>query len=102
MMANAARDPYWQAAVRRETIEHPSDSASIEDECSICHMPMMRYEAKSAGQHGTIFERLPIGSKDSRSDLQAADGVSCTACHQITDQGFGKRESFIRSNTRKS
>jgi soluble lytic murein transglycosylase-like protein len=23
MMANAARDPYWQAAVRRETLDHP-------------------------------------------------------------------------------
>ena len=23
MMANAARDPYWQATVRRETIDHP-------------------------------------------------------------------------------
>ena len=23
MMANSARDPYWQAAVRRETLDHP-------------------------------------------------------------------------------
>src|SRR5262245_32771285 len=23
MMANSARDPYWQAAVRRESIDHP-------------------------------------------------------------------------------
>ena len=23
MMANASRDPYWQAAVRRETMDHP-------------------------------------------------------------------------------
>ena len=40
MMANAARDPYWQAAVRRETIDHPESRAAIENECSICHMPM--------------------------------------------------------------
>src|SRR4051794_23472553 len=24
MMANSARDPYWQASVRRETIDHPT------------------------------------------------------------------------------
>src|SRR5437764_1280972 len=24
LMANSSRDPYWQAGVRRETLEHPS------------------------------------------------------------------------------
>ena len=32
IMANAARDPYWQAAVRREVIDHPQATATIEDE----------------------------------------------------------------------
>ena len=50
MMANAARDPYWQAAVRRETIDHPTAQAEIEDECSICHMPMARALAHEAGR----------------------------------------------------
>src|SRR5688572_29979564 len=40
MMANSARDPYWQAGVRRETIDHPRARAAIEEECSRCHMPM--------------------------------------------------------------
>ena len=39
MMANSARDPYWQAGVRRESIDHPESKAAIEDECSKCHMP---------------------------------------------------------------
>ena len=34
MMANSARDPYWQASVRRETIDHPKHSAAIQDECA--------------------------------------------------------------------
>src|SRR5690348_12859754 len=34
IMANAARDPYWQAAVRREIVDHPQASATIQDECS--------------------------------------------------------------------
>src|SRR4051794_14782763 len=38
MMANSSRDPYWQASVRRETIDHAMHQADIEDECSICHM----------------------------------------------------------------
>src|SRR5262245_45236575 len=40
MMANSARDPYWQAGVRREAIDHPMQSAAIQDECAQCHMPM--------------------------------------------------------------
>ncbi|MGH7696967.1 MAG: hypothetical protein ACRENH_18390, partial [Gemmatimonadaceae bacterium] len=43
MMANSARDPYWQASVRREVLDHPERAKQIEDECSTCHMPMMRY-----------------------------------------------------------
>src|SRR5215470_620375 len=46
IMANSGRDPYWMAGVRRETIDHPPAAKDIQDECTICHMPMMRYEAK--------------------------------------------------------
>ena len=48
MMANSSRDPYWQAGVRRESFDHPESKAAIEDECSVCHMPMTRYEDKLA------------------------------------------------------
>ena len=50
MMANSARDPYWQAGVRRETIDHASAKAAIEDECSKCHMPMARFQSHVRGQ----------------------------------------------------
>src|SRR6185295_19085992 len=30
MMANANRDPYWMAGVRRETIDHPAAARSIQ------------------------------------------------------------------------
>src|SRR5258708_27133801 len=42
MMANSARDPYWQASVRRETLDHPQSRGLIEDESCICHMSMAR------------------------------------------------------------
>ena len=49
MMANAGRDPYWMAGVRREAIDHPMARKIIEDECTICHMPAATYEARAAG-----------------------------------------------------
>jgi hypothetical protein len=94
MMANSSRDPYWQAAVRRETIDHPSAAHEIEEECSICHMPMSRTKARAAGQPAKIFAHLPIGAGSSEDDRLAADGVSCTVCHQIGAEGLGARASF--------
>ena len=55
---------------------------------------MMRYEAKLAGGEGEVFAHLPP-DPDKLSDRLAEDGVSCTVCHQITDQNLGKRESFV-------
>ncbi len=94
MMANAALDPYWHAGVRRETIDHPESRAAIEDECSICHMPMARFESKLDGHEGTVFNHLAFLPGD-RSDELAADGVSCSLCHQIGKDKLGTRESFV-------
>ncbi|MGH9348145.1 MAG: hypothetical protein ACRD26_12880 [Vicinamibacterales bacterium] len=94
IMANASRDPYWQAGVRREVMDHPSAAREIEDECAICHMPMSRTTARAAGRHGEIFAHLPIGAGRSEEDRLAADGVSCTMCHQIGPERLGTRDSF--------
>ncbi|MCX6627902.1 MAG: multiheme c-type cytochrome [Candidatus Solibacter sp.] len=94
MMANAARDPYWQAGVRREIMDHPESRAAIEDECSICHMPMARFESKLGGHQGTVFSHLGF-LPDVRGDSLAADGVSCSLCHQIGKEKLGTRESFV-------
>ena len=94
MMANSARDPYWQAGVRRETLDHPSASAAIEAECSICHMPMANYEARLAGRQGQVFAHLPVNAGDRASAL-AADGVSCSLCHQISTEKLGTRASMV-------
>lgn len=93
-MANSSRDPYWQASVRRETIDHPRAAAEIEDECAICHMPMSRAEAKANDRKGRVFAHLPVRSTAPRDDRLAHDGVSCTMCHQISDQKLGTAESF--------
>ena len=94
MMANSSRDPYWQASVRRETIDHPAKKAEIEDECSTCHMPMARATARARGVPGDVFSHLPVGAKNSPANELAADGVSCTLCHQIAPDRLGTPESF--------
>ena len=93
MMANSSRDPYWQASVRRESIDHAESKAAIEDECSVCHMPITRYDARVRGQRGEVFSHLPFSS-DEREGRQAADGVSCSVCHQISKERLGTPESF--------
>ena len=93
IMANSSRDPYWQASVRRESIDHPESQAGIEDECSVCHMPIVRYEAKLQGRKGEVFTHLPFDTEN-KENAQAEDGVSCSVCHQIGSQKLGTPESF--------
>jgi hypothetical protein len=93
MMANSSRDPYWQASVRRESIDHSQSQALIEDECSVCHMPITRFEARLRGSTGEVFAHLPFDA-DKKEGRKAQDGVSCSVCHQIAKERLGTRESF--------
>jgi hypothetical protein len=102
MMANAARDPYWHAAIRRETLDHPDAKAAIEDKCSTCHMPMQRFQAHANGGTGEILSYLEtfraangVVPTQPQTDLSLSmDGVSCTVCHQIRPDNFGAEESM--------
>ncbi len=93
IMGNSARDPYWQASVRREDIDHPEARGEIEDGCADCHMPIARYEAKLQGRLGEVFAHLPF-DRDPKKSAVAEDGVSCSLCHQIGKEKLGTRESF--------
>jgi cytochrome c551/c552 len=94
MMANAARDPYWQAGVRREVMDHPESKAVIEDECSKCHMPMASYQSRYEGREGEVFSHLATDA-DEWMDQLARDGVSCSLCHQIAKDKLGAPESLV-------
>ena len=97
MMANSSRDPYWQAGVRRETIDHPEVAGALQDECATCHMPMARTEAHAEGKEDGVFKHLPPSNDPfdgARADRLAHDGVSCALCHQITDKNLGTESSF--------
>ena len=86
IMASSARDPYWQASVRRELIDHASARVTIEDECSRCHMPMTNERARAAGGKGRVFDEL--------DDPLALDGVACSVCHEISPAGLGQPSSY--------
>lgn len=94
MMANSARDPYWQAAVRRETIDHPARADEIQAECAACHMPMTQKAAELAGHKGGVFSYLSDGDADDADRRLASDGISCTVCHQIGKDRLGTPASF--------
>lgn len=93
MMANAVRDPYWQAGVKKEILSNPDYQAIIEDKCATCHMPMAHFSLAAQGGEGKIFDN---GFLDRGNDLHnlAMDGVSCTVCHQIQETNLGQTESF--------
>lgn len=82
MMANASKDPFWQAKVASELKRNPALSSVINDTCSRCHAPAANYEI---GGDITLFG--PDGVLDTTHALHDAgmNGVTCTVCHQITD-----------------
>ena len=94
IMANAARDPYWQASVRREIIDRPSARAVIEDECAPCHMPMPTFQARARGGHGQIFSVIAADRRSDSPEQLGLDGVSCSVCHQIEDRDLGSPATF--------
>lgn len=93
MMANAARDPYWLATLRAEVEAHPEQRQAIEELCARCHMPMAHFTA-GARQSSTAI--LDGGFSDPANDLNvwAVDGVSCSVCHQIREDGLGLPTSY--------
>ncbi|MDQ1387204.1 MAG: hypothetical protein QOF56_658 [Acidobacteriaceae bacterium] len=94
IMANSSRDPYWQGSVRRESIDHPESTAAIENECSICHMPAVHFRDRDEGRQTQVFSRLPL-QKFPKGDHAAADGVTCSVCHQIEKTGLGTEATFV-------
>ncbi|HEU5458257.1 MAG TPA: multiheme c-type cytochrome, partial [Terracidiphilus sp.] len=75
IMANAAHDPYWLGSVRREVLDHPQASAAIQNECATCHMPLQYLQNKAQGHDTGVFSNTHVAA--------AAEGVTCTVCHQI-------------------
>ena len=93
IMANSARDPYFLASVRRETVDHATRSTEIQDECATCHVPAAQKSAHAVGRLAIILRESGRGPTDGDYRI-AVDGVSCTVCHQIAPEGLGSADSF--------
>ena len=93
MMANASRDPYWQASVRGEVISHPDYDELIQDKCTTCHTPMARTTEAFNGGVGILLDEGFLHPENDMNTM-ALDGISCTLCHQIEADGLGTPESF--------
>lgn len=87
MLANAARDPFWQAEVESEVKVNPQLKSVIEDKCITCHAPMARTQAK----YDNIAD---YGLEQALDDPLGRDGVSCTVCHQVQPENLGLDESY--------
>jgi hypothetical protein len=93
LMANSARDPYWRATLRAEVESFPEQRAAIEETCARCHMPMAHFTATAEQSDVAILDG---GFADPEHELNvwAMDGVSCSLCHQIREDGLGLPESY--------
>jgi len=93
MMALSFADPYYQAAVEEEVAQFPHLAGLIEDTCLTCHAPMARTHAKqnNVDLDGDGYYRFSTAL----GHMHAREGISCTACHQIQDDGsLGQPISF--------
>lgn len=94
MMSNSAKDPLWKAKVSSEINRNLDLKEILADECTRCHMPMANTESHFNNETVVLFEE---GYLDPNHKLHnaAMDGVSCTLCHQITEnETFAKEEGM--------
>lgn len=83
LMANSTRDPLWKAKLRSELNRTPDLTEALNKKCTRCHAPMANTEAAYLGDPIIAFgEFLEPGTLHY---AEAMDGVSCTLCHQISD-----------------
>lgn len=96
MMANAAKDPLWQAKISSEVDRASHLKQAIEEKCSRCHMGMARYQQLADGDTKDDIYVLDTGFLDSTHLLHEAamDGVSCTLCHQVQLEGLGTEDTY--------
>jgi hypothetical protein len=93
MMAHSGKDPYWLATMSVEIDRHSEHKELVEDKCATCHMPLAHFESHTNEYPVAV---LGEGFRDPDHPLHdlAADGVSCTLCHQIGAENLGQEAGF--------
>lgn len=87
MMAHAARDPVFQAKFASEVKRNPALESVLEAKCLHCHAPMASIDAAYDGESLSLTADGGILDPLSPYHDQAMQGVGCTLCHQIEDDG---------------
>ncbi len=90
MKANSARDPFFLAVLAIERARHPELSGAIESKCLTCHAPLGAADAALSQE----APRLSDLQTDNVRGRLGADGVTCVACHAMTDEGLGEERSY--------
>jgi hypothetical protein len=73
--------------VAAEQKRNPQLADTINDKCTRCHAPMANDALKNAGKPIQLFGDGFNNPANAHFDA-AMDGVSCTVCHQISDDGL--------------
>ncbi|HRD52034.1 MAG TPA: multiheme c-type cytochrome [Flavobacteriales bacterium] len=82
MMANSARDPFFRAKVRHESLVNPSHAEALQNKCLGCHAPLGMHEERLLGHAPFTLAHLDT----SRLGM---DGVSCLSCHMQSEATAG-------------
>ena len=99
MMANAARDPYWQAGVRREITG--SSRRGGGDRARVLRLPhadAARTRPRPAGSSASVFAHLPIGR---RRDRRARAGRRRRLVHGLPPDRARQARRRARASTRR-
>jgi len=97
LMGLAGRDPVFHAQLEAETDTYrPGIPAFTENFCYSCHGAMgerqINIDGKGPFRHDMVYA-LP-GDKNAMFGALARDGVSCTVCHHIAEEGLGTTGTF--------
>ncbi|MCK6548506.1 cytochrome c family protein [Myxococcota bacterium] len=88
MLALSALDPIFLARLEAEKARFPRLADALDDTCARCHSVL------AARQPGRDARFTQATAADPTLGALARDGVSCTSCHRITNEGLGRDQSF--------
>lgn len=101
MMGLAGRDPVFHAQLESEKALRPEWTEWLEDTCFRCHgVAGQRQLHLDAAADGTDrkFKASMIyaeaGEPDGKYGALARDGITCVACHAMSDQDLGEPSTF--------
>ncbi|MCC6600792.1 MAG: hypothetical protein IT223_08970, partial [Crocinitomicaceae bacterium] len=86
MMANSAKDPFWQAKMAHEIAINPQHTQELVNKCTACHAPVGRFTSLMNGEPDYSIAAM-------LEDSLAMDGVTCGACHQQRINNLGNHFS---------